>query len=1466
MTMKRVFFAICLSLLIVSLSVFASAAEITSANDLLTLMNTSSMWEDDYKLTADINLADATNGLSQAPIGNATKKFTGTFDGQGHTISGLNLSGTDYVALFGQVADATICNLTVSGTVTATGTRAAGIVAQVDGAALTVKNCTNLCNVTGDTHVGGVIGRMVPGDSNAFVIGCKNAGTITGSGTYAGGIVATFSQNGGGTTIEQCMNTGSVTGSQYVAGIVGYFRVYSASKNKCFLQDCMNTGAIHATSRTVGGIIGSGNGQNNAYTITRCFNSGSVTADGTTYIQPIAGAISKTTYTAGQMTYCYYSSTDTYTNDATGYAFSCSTFVEAETVAANFPGLGSAWIVVDGRAPELAVFHKHDASGAYTPAGNKHVILCYCGEAALTEAHSFVNGVCTKCGAEESSCAHENITTVTEATATCVSAGVAYEFCLDCESKLGDILLPVDATNHEAQVLTMDYANGSVTYTCGGCGAVVYTDSTLASSVYVSKNGLDLVGNLTAIGTESAPFKNFADAMQYAAYCGKDTKIILVDEASVDTDYKTPSFSNTVTVTGGKLITQNRFNMYGNVVFEHITISPSVALVLAARGHKLVLGEGITVDGADMYLVGGYESSLDGNSDIPATGFSTDITIRSGTYHAVGGGNRFLSGAYSGTIKMTVGKTDPEDTLRFNSTLVTGSLNYEGGDGVNATLVFDGDVDFIETFRPITHPSSEVEGRFDVDLVVQGDVNVAAEDIHLRGQDYTLNVYADSRVDGAEAFAALIVGAENVQPYKRYCLKVNGAHPDTNGDMLCDNCGASVNCEHENGEWRETEKATCVSGAHYVWYCYDCMDVVAERTTVGEAVDAERHISEDYTWQYADGMYSFTCTACSVKTEQAESPVVYVSVDGNDSYDGTTADKAVASLTDAVGRIANVGGTIVICGSYPISGTVELPAYAKAITFSGLDEDNGYIRGGFKLSSLTVLSLGGETKFDGISFDGGYACVFECNWHDLTFGKVEAINNAFAHIVAGMYKIAEDDTAKAESVITIHEGATLAYNAAGTINKTRFYSHVYLGSSFSADGVSASDKKVTFNATDADVGVLYTMSTTGTYKNNPVENCETIVNLYGDTSVNQGRTGDYNVGYSDSTAALSKQTLNFFDNSSIGTDYYIRNAENTVINVSTAADGRTRPLTIPFTFYAYGTFASEKTPMNIAINYGSHSYATWCETPLKYQNAADALKVVTENVTDECKYTPKVTVVATPDSAGTKLYSCSCGRSYTEQYTYSCEEEAHIYVAKADGTYVCTSCGETYASVTGDCVFALSPAVVDGETVSVTLSVNASAIAAAKIDVIAPDGFTFAGTSIPVTDGFYVSASDTEPCTVVLLSETGANATIQASITLSYTVAESVKAGEYTFMLAVSEAFDENREAITATPVSAVVTVPADAPVLGDVNGDGAITVLDVLLAIKALLNEETLANADMNGDGVLSLIDVIRIMKAVSK
>ena len=175
-------------------------------------------------LTANIDL----NNEPWTPIGNYTEGnqiyYEGTFDGGGHTVSGLNVTGKfRYVSLFGAVKGGTIKNLTVAGNVshnyssTGLDCHVGGIVGSALDAA-TIENCSNNCSVTGGSgdFIGGIAGSNI---NNARIIDCYNVGTITGTIIETGGVTG-FNMG----TISNCYNVGTIKmlhNSNAVGEIVG---------------------------------------------------------------------------------------------------------------------------------------------------------------------------------------------------------------------------------------------------------------------------------------------------------------------------------------------------------------------------------------------------------------------------------------------------------------------------------------------------------------------------------------------------------------------------------------------------------------------------------------------------------------------------------------------------------------------------------------------------------------------------------------------------------------------------------------------------------------------------------------------------------------------------------------------------------------------------------------------------------------------------------------------------------------------------------------------------------------------------------------------------------------------------------------------------------------------------------------------------------------------------------------------
>ena len=233
-------------------------------------------------LAADIDLA----GREWTPIGkdSISSRFNGTFDGGGHTISGLYINkdvtsdtGSVYLGLFGYVGEGTVKKLTVTGSVIGcdnrTGTSdyyAGGIVGACGGDG-DIVNCMADVTVTGNSNgtrtvVGGIVGK-----NSGEVTGCISKGAVSAKGTGTGNVTA----NAGGIagessygSIINCCNTGSVIGDSCAGGIAG-------NSSSSEVTNCYNTGEVSG-SGTVGGVVGECSFGN----ISNCYNTGSVSGSG----------------------------------------------------------------------------------------------------------------------------------------------------------------------------------------------------------------------------------------------------------------------------------------------------------------------------------------------------------------------------------------------------------------------------------------------------------------------------------------------------------------------------------------------------------------------------------------------------------------------------------------------------------------------------------------------------------------------------------------------------------------------------------------------------------------------------------------------------------------------------------------------------------------------------------------------------------------------------------------------------------------------------------------------------------------------------------------------------------------------------------------------------------------------------------------------------------------------------------
>ncbi len=276
-----------------------SAAELREFAELVNGGKTdaSAVLTDDINLNPDMKIDEdgtVTNGAvtnqkelrEWTPIGTNSSRYSGTFDGDGHTISGLYIDSTaDYQGLFGYVdTGGTVKDLGVSGSVSGNN-YVGGVVGYNSGH---VKNCYNTGSVSGSGNsVGGVVGY-----NSGSVTNCYNIGDVSGS-KYVGGVVG-YNYSGG--SVTNSYNTGAVSGGADVGGVVGL--------NSGNVENCYNTGTVSGpdsgTSNYVGGVVGQNHGS-----VTNCYNTGTVSGPDSGTSNYVGGVVGWN-ISSGNVTNCYF--------------------------------------------------------------------------------------------------------------------------------------------------------------------------------------------------------------------------------------------------------------------------------------------------------------------------------------------------------------------------------------------------------------------------------------------------------------------------------------------------------------------------------------------------------------------------------------------------------------------------------------------------------------------------------------------------------------------------------------------------------------------------------------------------------------------------------------------------------------------------------------------------------------------------------------------------------------------------------------------------------------------------------------------------------------------------------------------------------------------------------------------------------------------------------------------------------
>ncbi len=212
-------------------------------------------------LTADIDLT----GKNWTPIGTSfSNKYTGTFDGVGHTIKGLTVTTYDqFVGLFGSIGNAGTVKNVMMEDVQITSNRSSGFAGGVAGYSDgTIENCSVSGSVSGTVYVGGVVGAQWEGS----ITGCSSSATVKGM-VHVGGVVG---QTNGSATLTACYATGNVTleidPRKNIAGgsLVGF-------NGGNGVRACYATGNVTSTGSSTGNVHIGGFLGDNYTTVTACY-------------------------------------------------------------------------------------------------------------------------------------------------------------------------------------------------------------------------------------------------------------------------------------------------------------------------------------------------------------------------------------------------------------------------------------------------------------------------------------------------------------------------------------------------------------------------------------------------------------------------------------------------------------------------------------------------------------------------------------------------------------------------------------------------------------------------------------------------------------------------------------------------------------------------------------------------------------------------------------------------------------------------------------------------------------------------------------------------------------------------------------------------------------------------------------------------------------------------------------------
>jgi hypothetical protein len=319
--------------------------QIATAADLIALGESARLYDRHFILTADIDLDPKLPGrkvFDKAVIAPASHMdtypyvqgthFRGVFDGNGHTISRLTVTGRWYLGLFGwlgsggEIRHLGVLDVNVVGSDGYIG----GLVGRSAGA---IVKCYSTGLVGGGWDTGGLVGENYRDDRGRGELTACYSTAAVGGGSYTGGLVG----HNDDASLTQCYSTGAVAGHWFVGGLVGY--------NEGDVTQCYSVTGTSGKSY-VGGLVGENYGA-----VTQCYSAGPVSGT-MNYVGGLMG------YSGGSETCCFWDMeasgrTESYggTGKTTAEMRKASTFPDAgwDFVGETANGTEDIWWILEGQ-------------------------------------------------------------------------------------------------------------------------------------------------------------------------------------------------------------------------------------------------------------------------------------------------------------------------------------------------------------------------------------------------------------------------------------------------------------------------------------------------------------------------------------------------------------------------------------------------------------------------------------------------------------------------------------------------------------------------------------------------------------------------------------------------------------------------------------------------------------------------------------------------------------------------------------------------------------------------------------------------------------------------------------------------------------------------------------------------------------------------------------------------------------